>query len=528
MHARHAYAVLLPFLTALAASAQAPDSSPAPRVLRGWTPSSSVAEDRFRLAQIRGEEDDRGSYLLRSPSSLLPRQAGAYVALLAPRAEATWNSRLPHSLNDGPAWAGKGLTTRTVLGFEAVAGPFRLIVAPELVTQQNAAFDSLLPAAWDSAQRARFTAPWSVGPNAIDLPYRFGEDGTSTVYAGESSLTARAGVLELGVATESQWWGPGLRNAVMLSDNAGGFPHAVVRSARPFQTPLGSMNAVWIGGRLASSSFDTVSTKDRTLSGAALVLSPRRGLSLGASRIVYARADDPSAEDALAVLSRWGAAGDTTVSHPYQQMLSLFGRWVLSDDGAEVYLEWARRDMPTLREMLEEPEHTQGYLLGGQWSRTAGSGAIRLQGEFTYLEKSSTYRARPVGTWYAGRAVPQGYTHRGQVLGAGIGPGASSQWFAADYMAPRWQGGLFINRIRWANDAYYQQGPNRYLAHDVSALGGARAAVCVGPLWLSAQWTAGRRYNFLFQDSARGFLERRDRSVSPVNHTLQIGLSPRR
>ena len=59
--------------------------------------------------------------------------------------------------------------------------------------------------------------------------------------------------------------------------------------------------------------------------------------------------------------------------------------------------------------------------------------ALRLQAEHTYLEKSATSRDRPVGVYYTSRAVLQGYTHDGRVLGAAIGPGASSHWLAVDY-----------------------------------------------------------------------------------------------
>lgn len=513
-----------------AQSAAAPDSVPAAApapALHAWIPIGSLAEDRLRLEGLRGGRAEQGGYLLRSTSSLLTRRPGAQLALLTPRLEGIWNARIPHSLNDGPAWAGKGATGRLVFGVQAVAGPLRLVLAPEAVTEQNASFDALLPG-WDSAQRGRFTLPWSAGRNSVDLPYRQGDQARTTVFAGESSVMLRAGVLEAGAATESQWWGPGIRNAILISDNAGGIPHLTLRSARPFRTPLGHLSARWIAGRMSPSRYDTVPPGTRTLSGAGLVLAPGGGLAVGVGRMVYAGAAEVTAGDALAVFHRWRGAGDTAVAHPYEQMTSLFARWTLPLDGVEVYGEWARRRLPTLREALEQPEHTQGYLLGGQWLRPAGSSLLRLQGEVTYLEKSATYRAGEVGSWYAGRAVPQGYTHHGQPLGASIGPGASSQWAAVDLVGDRWQGGLYMNRIRWANDAYYDQpgGPNRYRAHDVSMVGGVRASASLGGAWLTLQWTAGRRYNFLFQNRSLDFSQRH-LSVSPFNHTVQLSLTPR-
>ena len=93
-----------------------------------------------------------------------------------------------------------------------------------------------------------------------------------------------------------------------------------------------------------------------------------------------------------------------------------------------------------------------------QWATPRGPAAwLRLQLEFTNLEQSG---APPGPTWpdfYSGLSVPQGYTQRGQVIGAAIGPGASSQWLAADYIRKRWQAGAYVSRIRWDNDALYRQ-----------------------------------------------------------------------
>ncbi|HEX2081154.1 MAG TPA: capsule assembly Wzi family protein [Longimicrobium sp.] len=507
----------------------APDTA-ARAAPRPWRVIGGIEEERERAGQLRGAPAD-GGFLLRSLSSRTPRRdGGAYLAVLAPRVEAVWNSRIPFSANDGPLWAGRGVSVRTLAGVEAVAGPLRLIVAPELVHQENRSFDALLPQGWDSAQVGRFTAPWSTGTHSVDLPYRFGDGPMTTVFAGESSLALRLGAVEAGAATESQWWGPGARNAIVLSNHAGGFPHLFLRTARGIRTPLGTVEARWIAGRLSSSPFDTASVgRHRSLSAAAVVVSPGAGLSLGAARAVYAPAGGgaDALGDAGAVFSRWRGAGDTTASRPYDQLSSLFARWVAPGEGAEVYAEWARRRLPgSLRDALEQPEHTQGFTLGAGWAGTGLGGVMRLQGEATYLEKSATYRARPTASWYAGRAVPQGYTHRGQVLGAAVGPGGSGQWVAVDWLRPRAQAGLFATRVRWANDAYYDKpgGHNRYRAHDVSILWGARGGFAVGGAWVDAEWTAGRRYNFLFQNPATGW-EDRHLSVSPYNHTLRLRLS---
>ena len=101
------------------------------------------------------------------------------------------------------------------------------------------------------------------------------------------------------------------------------------------------------------------------------------------------------------------------------------------------------------------------------------------------------------------------------------------EWVAADWIAPRARFGVALTRVRWANDAYYDQ-PDRPApaarSHDVSVLGTLRGGGAVGPLWLEAEWTGGRRYNFLFQNSSRDFTEQ-ELSVSPFNQTLRLRIS---
>jgi hypothetical protein len=253
------------------------------------------------------------------------------------------------------------------------------------------------------------------------------------------------------------------------------------------------------------------------------------GLTLGFARAVYGPSG--GAGRVLDVLRGVGhpnvvAENDTTPApeEGRDQVASVFARWVFPASGLEAYAEWARTDLPSsLRDLLENPDRSQGYTVGAQWAHPAGAGLLRLQAEATSLEQTVRDSQR-VASFYTSRAVAEGYTHRGQVLGAAIGPGASSQWLAADYVRPAWRAGVLVARIRWENDAMYrlaeQPSPN---AHDVSLLVGARGGRRVGPFDLAAELTIARRANYLFQNVALG---NEVRAVDVTNQTLTLTLSP--
>ena len=512
----------------------------------------SVADDRDRLAQLAGREGTAG-YLIRSTSSRSAVLAGDPRALrwavVTPEIVTVVNSTLPFSLNDGALWAGRGANAVLSGGVHAEWGALYVTVAPQLLYSQNRAF--ALPDSQVSlripAGRSPFSSPYHIRPNSADLPIRFGDRAIAALDPGQSVVAVRTGGVMAGASTENEWWGPGIRNAIVLSDQAAGIPRLFVRTAHPLTTRLGTFSAEWFVGALSESRFfDTTSANDvRSISALAVSWQPpgQDGLTLGVTRAVYAPASGWGAVplrlfDVFRSTARASALpyADSSQTPGPDQVVSLFGRWVLPRSGFETWFEWARTELPaSLRDFLTAPGHTQGYTLGLQWAHPvhAGAGTIRLQAEQTILEKSATFRDRPVGTWYTSHAVVQGYTQKGQVIGAGIGPGGSSHWLAADYVARSWSVGVFGGRIRWENDALYEvpDAPptkNVWCSHDVSLFGGVRGTASGAWGEVATSLALGRRFDLYFEnygpcgkDAVAALI------TSPHTATFEVRFSPR-
>jgi hypothetical protein len=223
------------------------------------------------------------------------------------------------------------------------------------------------------------------------------------------------------------------------------------------------------------------------------------------------------------------AADTTDQGHSYQrtdQLISLFGRWVFPASGFETYVEWARMELPrSLHEYLSVPQSTQGYTIGLQWADpTPRNGRLRLQAEVTNLEQTQVLPNRPPPDFYSGRGVPQGFTQKGQILGAAIGPGASSQFIAADWLASRWQAGAFAGRTRTENDALYRTLAPHNEQHDVTIYSGVRGGARLMGWDLSTELTVGRRLNYLFQSDF--YLGQPVKAVDIQNVTWTFLLSP--
>lgn len=487
----------------------------------------SVADERLRVRQLTGDTALDGS-LFRSVATLSPRlrpdtgSSRFAWSLVLPELRYIYNSDLPYSLNDGALWAGRGSSYSLLGGIRAEWGPVRIFLLPEFTASENQPYDPpdtlLFPLI--GGNRSPWGSPWHYFPQSIDLPWRFGDRALEDITWGQSSIVADLGPVTLGASTENEWWGPGLRNALILSNNAPGFPRIFLRTARPVRTGIGDFEGRWLSGWTEESDFfRTARTGNvNNISMLAATWQPRwtRELVVGAARAVWHRKRNPNPFGlAFMVFNDVGQPNawpfdDATPRYGPDQLLSLFWRWVLPNDRFEFWGEWGRAEFPvSLRDFLVHPNHTQGYTLGLQWLGEPRWRDVRLrvQGETTFLEQSTTFRQRLIGSWYTSRAVDEGYTHRGQVLGAAIGPGSSSQFLALGAFATQWNADLYLTRVRWLEDARSQRKPYPgYIGvgergaceHDVSFLPGIRAAA-VTPLGdVGVDYSSGWRLNVFF------------------------------
>lgn len=495
----------------------------------------SPAADRARVREILGLAREH------EQDCIIAADGVARRGLIRPTVRMAWNSSLPFEGNDEALWAGRGASV-SVSGGIAYAAWLRghrvdVVVAPVVAYSQNRPFPTR--PGRDPA-RSAFSSPWYVGNTSADLPLRFGDLPVLTVGPGQSAITITASDLAFGASSANEWWGPALRNTLLLGNNAAGVPRLFVRTARPRRTRVGDFEGrAFIGSLTESPYFDLDPLNDhRSLSGLLVTYRPPidSGLTLGVSRLVAARTQSAPAAllhslDALFRYDAMRAYADTTddgrSNKGSDQLFSLFARWVFPQSGFETYIEWARSEMPrSFRELLEVPQNTQAYTIGLQWARPRPSGRqFRLQGELSYLEQTQVIAGRPTQDYYTGQATAQGFTERGQVLGAAIGPGASSQFLAGDWLAHRWQAGAFVGRVRSENDALYREGGPRLTQHDVTVYSGVRAGVRLRATDVMGTLTVSKRYNYLLQSLF--YLADPVNAVDIRNTSVTITITPR-
>lgn len=490
----------------------------------------SSAEDRVRLAQLAGAPSSGA--LLRDGTHLDAARTG--VTVLRPELRMVFNSGLATSLNDGSLWAGRGLSILARGGVAMSRGRVRLTLAPELTTTANRQIE-VVPST--HPDRSRWSNPWRTSAAPADLPLRFGTSPLTVLYPGQSALTVKSGRVTTGISTGNLWWGPGIRNALLLSDQGPGIPKLFLKTRHPVHTPIGALEGMWFTGALTESLvFDTVTGNDlRAIAGAAVTLSPASltGLTLGVGRIVVTPVNDVGelAGRAFRPFTIWNGASESAApgapidSTSGDHLTAVFMRWIATESGLELWgeLGWSRLPS-TWRQWMVAPNADAAWTIGTQWAIGRPVGVLRLQFEVTELGQSIVDPTRTPREWYTGRSAVQGFTQRGQLLGASVGPGGSHQWLAIDRVRPSWSWGGFVARTRWENDALYRQRLANPFGHDVSLYSGFRGWVHKPSLDISTTIAFERRLNYQFESGYLQPLGRGQRNVN--NWRVELAVTP--
>jgi hypothetical protein len=365
-----------------------------PRELDAVLPADSVAHPWRSRYDLRGGQ-----------------RLGTFADYVRPAVTLRYNSAFPFGGNDGAVWAGRGLTTAVQGGvavrFAAARAELSMTLAPIAARAENGPFALASP-----------LNPTTLSPFAdagygsvVDRPQRFGTGAYSVVDPGQSTVRVDAGPVAVGISTANQVWGPAERFNAVLGNNAAGFAHVYVGTARPLDLKLVRVHGRAVWGRLEQSDYSPVTGPAkfaspeqpgtrRFMAGLVGTVQPGAlpGLELGVSRFYHSPWPEGGLSGAQftkpfeAVLKadlgpQNGVPGDRLSDYD-NQLASLFGRWVFPGTGFELYGEYAREDHNyNARDLVQEPDHEAGYVVGARKAYLRRDGRIlALRGEVINFE----------------------------------------------------------------------------------------------------------------------------------------------
>jgi hypothetical protein len=456
---------------------------------QGILPTSMPAlEDYYRRAQLLGEFDSTVSFMLKplysqnfdtsaySPfqqkTALRMRKGKWFQAELLPvLSKSIYHHKQPYGWNDGSIRPASGYQQMASFGFATKIGPLKVQMYPEFLYAQNRTYDAFpltaAPVLWRRLYNSQL--------NYIDKPDRFGEEPIENVLWGQSFAKLEFGPVSLGMSNENIYWGPGRRNSLIMSNNARGFKHLTFHSNKPLKTSVGFLEWQLIGARLESSGFlptNSFSTYNgsfnhipknndsRYMSGIMIAYQPKwiPGLSIGAATTIQQYTERVKENKKYLPFVKFRKDEDIVDQAYEDQLASAYFRYHWPKVHSEVYFEYAKNDASwNFRDLFLQPGHAAAYLFGFTKLypfKQRKHEFIEANMEWTHGQQSSSRIIRNASTFYIHHRVRHGYTHSGEILGAGIGPGSNAQTINVRWVKGIETLGLQLERYVHNNDLY--------------------------------------------------------------------------
>lgn len=341
---------------------------------------------------------------------------------------------------------------------------------PEIIYSNNAPFETFKHDNYDPIWWSYYK--WL---NNIDAPEQFGIKPILKAFPGQSKIQFNFYKdISVGISTQNIWWGPGIKNSLLMTNNAAGFLHLSLQTNKPIVTKWGAIEAQMVFGKLDNSGifppdtnrvmnavklYTTKPTNWRYFTGYTFSFQPKwvPGLFLGASKSTSIYNNKMSGPLDLVPFA------GLLVSNAEKANLkasygSIFFRYVLKEARAEVYAEYGRNDRgATIVNLITDKNYNRGYVVGFRKITNANRHHLRFEvtTEFTNLQATNAQEIYNAKSWYINTNVRQGYTQLGKILGAGIGPGSKSQSIDISVLKRKTKIGVTLERIDHNNDFYY-------------------------------------------------------------------------
>ena len=504
-----------------------------------------IYEEAIRRGQLLGEVDSLLSFNVRplhregnenwflngvdfpyfSKKLIHLNQNKVTLDLLPVNVYSEYNSHHPYGWNNGSLLRARGLQTQLSGGFLSKIGGLHIQVRPEFNFIQNRLFQGFYRAHPSPNNANTITEYYyTYHYNRIDLPEKFGNKSVFQVLPGQSWIKYFFREFAFGLSTENLWWGPAKRNSLLMSNNARGFAHLTLHTTKPIKTTIGAFEGQALAGRLNTSGYlppqhglttqrasiyNPKNPNWRYLTGLTLSYSPKwvPGLFIGMSSTQQQYADElDKFTDYIPAFNNFKRSIPGVHDNLYKKdrYSSVYLRWVWKEANAESYFEYGRSNaLRSFRRFVITPERSRAFTFGLVKLRPLArkDQFIQVHAEVTQLQQSVAKDIRNGINWYTNTHVRHGYTHRGEVLGAGIGPGSNVQFLEVSWIKGMKKLGLQLERLVNNNDFYYYAYTQSkdFRRHWIDLSGGVNVNYQFGQFLFSGKFQYIRTLNYWWE-----------------------------
>jgi hypothetical protein len=437
--------------------------------------------DYQRNLQIKNDSNKRieNSFMIRSTSAFqnIQNRFNSKTKKLVKSLMAGYdfqnNTLLPQGVNDGNMFPSRGWQERYSNGVNLQWGLLDINYQPEKITVQNIPQEYYPGNPADGNFMFKY---FGMVANNIDHFRQFGYEKIDTISFGQSRVGLKTKHISFGYTTENIWWGPGKRNSLVFSNNAGGFRHYYLNSVKPIKSFIGSFEFSAIAGTLDTTKYTDIDQELLNVCRPCKVYKNLDQRKIDAITIIWRPKWVPNLYLGYAFSRQYYANTKNVFGQKYsffskdrtQQILgSMMFRFSLPKDHAEFYGELGLPDDAAYPwKFFKDKNPRPGLIFGATklFLINKGESYLELNLEFTQLQlmnpKNIFYfnninAGGKVNSWYLNRNIKQGWSNNGQLLGSFIGPGSNSQSFSLSWNKGYNKIGIFIERVAHNNDFYY-------------------------------------------------------------------------
>lgn len=393
-----------------------------------------------------------------------------YFNILPISVQYNYNSDHPFGINLGAIYPTKGSQFYISGGLMKKIHKWTIYLQPEIVYASNDNFRTFPNEHYDPIWASYYQ--WN---NKIDLPEKFGNQSIFKISPGQSKIEYNFNNnYSVKLSTENVWWGPGNQQSLVISNNANGFLHISFQTKKPIQTKIGTFEAQLLFGSLQNSNIEPIYKykvfhseflynpkldENRFITGYVISWQPKwtKGLFLGiANASITYNKDLKNFTDFLPTPNIIKTDNDKNGMRA--SLGSMFARYLLPKANSEVYIEYGRSDeYPSLINMLNGQRYPRGFIAGFRRISSPMKQDLRFEVTAEIAQLDATYQEQVINanSWYTHSYIRQGFTQNGKVLGAGIGPGGTSQMIDLSLLKGKSKMGIMLQRSEHNKDFYF-------------------------------------------------------------------------
>ena len=364
----------------------------------------------FAEEKIMVGGEDPGSLMVRPVVPVSTKSTSPWSLRI--RNELFYNSDSPNLENTSDRWIGKGGSYFTAANIAYNSKYFFGSIEPYYFVSQN----------------QDYTEPDRINLfNNLNDNRPHGETPYTSIGLREIQFYINFKGFGGGYSNANMWWGPGLHNSLMISNNTTGFGHLVLGTINEKRYKNWGFNGRYVFSELGKGSknkpYFAGFIADATYFSLPIVtLGFSRILLSGGTNTSYAISRSEAAFLPFQILSIDSKSGAKIYNRPIEQTYTGYLNFRFPKSGVVLFFEWGRNEGPIdFNDLVLAPDHSDAFIIGLRKYGLFDNINLFIAVEYANIAHGALWKTRETHDWYSNPQFEYN-TYNGRHWAAHSGP----------------------------------------------------------------------------------------------------------